>query len=34
MKQVFQDLSSGTTLIRELPTPRCKAGQLLIRTQR
>jgi predicted dehydrogenase/threonine dehydrogenase-like Zn-dependent dehydrogenase len=31
MKQVFQDLSDGTTEVSEVPTPSCGAGSLLIR---
>lgn len=34
MKQVFQDISGGSTLVTEVPTPRCGAGQVLIRSTR
>lgn len=33
MKQVFQDLRSGVTLVEEVPVPTPPPGQLLIRTQ-
>ena len=32
MKHLFQDVSSGETLVSEVPVPRCKAGHVLIRT--
>ena len=31
MKQVLQDLTKGTSIVAEVPRPRCKAGHLLIR---
>lgn len=34
MKQIIQDLSSGDTLLAELPAPTLRSGQLLIRTHR
>lgn len=34
MKQIIQDLSSGETLLAELPAPALRSGQLLIRTHR
>jgi len=32
MKQVLQDLSKGSSLVEEVPRPRCKSGHLLIQT--
>ena len=32
MKQIFQDLKSGDTIIEEVPCPSVKAGHLLIST--
>lgn len=32
MKQILQNLASGKTEVAEIPTPRCKAGHLLIRS--
>lgn len=34
MKQVLQNLKNGTTEVAEVPSPRARAGQLLIRTRR
>jgi predicted dehydrogenase/threonine dehydrogenase-like Zn-dependent dehydrogenase len=34
MKQVFQDISGGATLVTEVPLPRCGPGQILIRSTR
>lgn len=34
MKQIIQDLSSGQTILAELPAPALRSGQLLIRTHR
>jgi predicted dehydrogenase/threonine dehydrogenase-like Zn-dependent dehydrogenase len=34
MKQIIQDLKKGNTLLEEVPAPRVKAGQVLIRTTR
>lgn len=34
MKQVLQDLTKGTSIVAEVPRPRCKAGHLLIRTSK
>ncbi|MCF6217043.1 MAG: bi-domain-containing oxidoreductase [Emcibacter sp.] len=34
MKQVLQDLAKGTSIIADVPRPRCKAGHLLIQTSK
>jgi predicted dehydrogenase/threonine dehydrogenase-like Zn-dependent dehydrogenase len=34
MKQIIQDLSSGETILAELPAPAIRSGQLLIKTHR
>jgi hypothetical protein len=34
MKQIIQHLSSGETILAELPTPAIRSGQLLIKTHR
>src|SRR5688572_21110401 len=34
MKQVLQNLKNGSTEVAEVPSPRARAGQLLIRTRR
>jgi len=34
MKQIIQHLSSGETILAELPAPALRSGQLLIRTHR
>tara|TARA_R110002096_G_scaffold410190_1_gene609757 strand:+ start:10029 stop:12164 length:2136 start_codon:yes stop_codon:yes gene_type:complete len=34
MKQVLQDLVKGTSIIADVPRPRCKAGHLLIQTSK
>lgn len=32
MKQILQDLAKGTSIVAEVPRPRCKAGHVLIET--
>jgi threonine dehydrogenase-like Zn-dependent dehydrogenase len=32
MKQIFQDVATGESLVREVPAPRCGPGHLLVRT--
>jgi hypothetical protein len=34
MKQILQNLSTGQTELAEVPCPKAKPGQLLIRTRR
>lgn len=34
MKQILQDLGKGTSIIADVPRPRCKAGHLLIQTSK
>ena len=34
MKQIIQDLKKGNTILEEVPTPRIKAGSVLIKTTR
>ena len=34
MKQVLQDLAKGTSIIANVPRPRCKSGHLLIQTSK
>lgn len=33
MKQVLQDLGKGTSILADVPRPRCKAGHILIQTR-
>ncbi|MDC1089800.1 bi-domain-containing oxidoreductase [Emcibacteraceae bacterium] len=34
MKQVLQDLAKGTSIVADVPRPRCKAGHILVQTSK